>query len=39
MKKILVLLICLGILMNSTLTIFADDETHPFSQSQITHNI
>lgn len=39
MKKILILLICLGILMTSTLTVFADDEENLFSPGKVTQSI
>ncbi len=39
MKKILILLICLGILMTSTLTVFAGDEDNLFSATRIIINI
>jgi len=39
MKKILVILICIGILMSSTLTIFAGNEDDPYDIIRITHNM
>lgn len=39
MKKILVILICLGILMGSTLTVFAGNEHDPYDIIIITHNM
>lgn len=39
MKKILIILICLGILMTSTLTVFAGDEDDPCSSPRMTQNI